>query len=115
MLLVDDLIGNKGMVGIVRGDNDIHGVFFQAGIVIHDRAQFGKNDPGNLLFDDLVGLLLQLLIDGQIHVVSGSRLYEADLFCHLTDTVHIEDLLPPVSLEYIVHDLLDPGFSDDVG
>ena len=107
MLLINDLICNKCIISIICRNNDFHRIFSRTGVIIHYIAQLRKNNTSYLLFYDLVYLLLQLHINRQVHIIACSWLHIAYLIGYLPHAVHIKNPLSPVSLENIIHGLLN--------
>ena len=76
--------------------------------------QVGKHDSSNLLFQDLVGGDLKIVIDGKRHVVALLRFYRGVLQ-NIQDFSHVVDhnlFLSVGSLQGQFHILLQSGLSD---
>ena len=73
-----------------------------------------QHDTGKSPFQNVIGIFLQVKVDGQIHIVTGFRLGGAHLLDNLAQIIHQHLLFPLCALESRLHRLFNTGLSDHI-
>ncbi len=104
---IDDAVFNQCIIHIVYCDQNGRTSRVFLWHILFDIPDSGNHDTRNLLFQDIVGCSLQFGIQGQVNIVSGTRLHIIRRFNHFTETVYIDHLRPLFSPQNIFHGGLD--------
>ena len=113
MLNIQNTVSDQCIINIIdRRFNirRIHSLFVIKSLCIDDILY---QDTGDLLFQDIIGGFLQILVNGQVNIIPRYRIYPGVLvnIQDLAQTIYQDIFRAVLSLKLRFHDLFDPGFS----
>ena len=114
MAHIHEIIVYKSIVGVAACHDDIRRVLRLGPVVIKDVLHPGQEDACQLLLQDVVGRLLEVRVNGQVHVVPRLWLRLPDRVDDPAHAVHVELHFTLVPLERAVQHLLQTGFTHRV-